>query len=90
MAGDALEKWGKNRDTNFGFYGGGIGGGGVQSSGDFTVIYPQQQQPYTIEGKKGSGGTIGGMAGTVIGGLLGGPVGAAIGGSLGSGAGSFF
>jgi hypothetical protein len=62
MAGDALEKWGKNRDNNFGFYGGGIGGGGVQSSGDFTVIYPQQQQPYTIEGRKSP---VGGILGAV-------------------------
>jgi hypothetical protein len=55
MAGDVLERWGKNRDSGSGFSGGGISGGGVQSSGDFTVVYPQQQQPYTIEGSKGFG-----------------------------------
>ena len=69
MAGRALEKWGKNKDNDFGYYGnrsgsGGMSGGGVQSSGDFTVIYPQQQQPYTIPGSKGAfGGALGTLAG---------------------------
>jgi len=67
MAGSALEKWGKNRDNDFGYYGNrggnGMSGGGVQSSGDFTVVYPQQQQPYTIQGSRGFGGPLGTLAG---------------------------
>ena len=94
MAGSALEKWGKNRDNDFGYYGnrggGGMSGGGVQSSGDFTVIYPQQQQqPYTIQGSKGFGGALGTLAGigaSFIPGLGPGIAAAmpAIGGSVGS------
>ena len=69
MAGSALEKWGKNKDNDFGYYGnrgggGGMSGGGVQSSGDFTVIYPQQQQqPYTSQGSKSPWGGILGAVG---------------------------
>lgn len=77
MAGSALEKWGKNKDNDFGYYGnrggGGMSGGGVQSSGDFTVIYPQQQQPYTIQGSKspwgGVLGAVGALAAPFTGGL---------------------
>ena len=68
MAGDALEKWGKNRDNDFGYYGnrgGGLSGGGVQSSGDFTVVYPQQQQPYTIQGSKSPWGALGTAVGAL-------------------------
>jgi len=70
MAGSALEKWGKNRDNDFGYYGnrggGGMSGGGVQSSGDFTVIYPQQQQqPYTIQGSKSPWGGVLGAVGAL-------------------------
>jgi len=93
MAGSALEKWGKNRDNDFGYYGnrggGGMSGGGVQSSGDFTVVYPQQQQPYTIQGSRGFGGPLGTLAGigaSFIPGLGPGIAAAmpAIGGSVGS------
>ena len=70
MAGSALEKWGKNRDNDFGYYGnrgggGGMSGGGVQSSGDFTVIYPQQQQPCTIQGSKSPWGGVLGAVGAL-------------------------
>jgi predicted phage tail protein len=69
MAGSALEKWGKNRDNDFGYYGnrngGGMSGGGVQSSGDFTVVYPQQQQPYTIQGSKSPWGGVLGAVGAL-------------------------
>lgn len=69
MAGSALEKWGRNKDNDFGYYGnrggGGMSGGGVQSSGDFTVIYPQQQQPYTIQGSKSPWGGVLGAVGAL-------------------------
>ena len=69
MAGSALEKWGKNKDNDFGYYGnrggGGMSGGGVHSSGDFTVIYPQQQQPYTIQGSKSPWGGVLGAVGAL-------------------------
>jgi hypothetical protein len=60
-AADLANKW-RNKDSNSGFSGGGISGGGVQGHGDFTVIYPQQQQPYTIEGRKSP---VGGILGAV-------------------------
>ena len=88
-AADLANKW-RNKDNNFGFSGGGMSGGGVHSSGDFTVIYPQQQQPYTIPGSKGAfGGALGTLAGigaSFIPGLGPGIAAAmpAIGGSVGS------
>lgn len=65
MAGSALEKWGKNKDNNFGFSGGGMSGGGVQGHGDLTVVYPQQQQPYTIQGSKSPWGGVLGAVGAL-------------------------
>jgi hypothetical protein len=71
MAGDVLSKWGRDRDNDFGYYGnrgggfggGGFSGGGVQGHGDLTVVYPQQQQPFTIQGSRGFGGPLGTLAG---------------------------
>ena len=60
-AADLANKW-RNKDSNSWFSGGGISGGGVQGHGDFTVIYPQQQQPYTIQGSKSP---VGGILGAV-------------------------
>jgi hypothetical protein len=88
QAADLANKW-RNRDNNSGFSGGGVSGGRVQGHGDLTVVYPDQQQPYTIQGSKGFGGALGTLAGigaSFIPGLGPGIAAAmpAIGGSVGS------
>lgn len=68
-------------------------GGAFNLSPELNVVYPQQQAPLYVpgvEGKRGLGGTIGGLLGTVGGALIGGPAGASIGGSIGGGIGGLF
>jgi hypothetical protein len=68
-------------------------GGAFSLSDGLNVVYPQQQAPLYVpgvEGKRGLGGTIGGLVGTIGGALIGGPAGAALGGSIGSGVGGLF
>ena len=70
----------------------GASGKSGQVLDNLSVVYPQQHAPVYVpgvEGKKGFGSTIGGIAGAIGGSLIPG-VGTGLGATLGSGVGGFF